>query len=431
MTTLRLVCRGAGLVGGTALVVLASTQPAIASPRPLTAAASHAPASAKTTVTEEDYFDTAGAWPIQVFRNYEKLHPNVVVQRTASPFEGYETKFLEQASSGALPDILEIDNPDLPSLASTGVLEPLTSVCHINTGAIEPPELAEVTYNGSVYALPMIQASIELFYNKSIFQAAHVSPPTTWAQLVSVSKTLTNSSHYGIGFAAQPTNGNAAWQFEPFLWSNGGHLYNLSATPAVQALALWTNLVKDGSAPKDVVNWTQTTVEEEFAAGKTAMMVNGPWNLPALNSIKGLNYGAVSIPTRVAGQTVIAPIGGEVWTIPKTNPAAEQAACGVLKYMETPSVVVYDATTNWEIPVIKTAFGQAEKVEGPKAAIFFQEALHGLARTKSLGSDALGPKYPKVDTITGQAIDEALSGQMSPQAAFASAAQQVKAALGS
>ena len=78
----------------------------------------------------------------------------------------------------------------------------------------------------------MIQASIELFYNKSIFQAAHVSPPTTWAQLVSVSKTLTNSSHYGIGFAAQPTNGNAAWQFEPFLWSNGGHLYNLSATPA-------------------------------------------------------------------------------------------------------------------------------------------------------------------------------------------------------
>ena len=54
--------------------------------------------------------------------------------------------------------------------------------------------------------------------------------------------------------------------------------------------------MKDGSAPKDVVNWTQTTVEEEFAAGKTAMMVNGPWNLPALNSIKGLNYGAVEHP---------------------------------------------------------------------------------------------------------------------------------------
>ena len=204
--------------------------------------------------------------------------------------------------------------------------------------------------------------------DRAVLQQDHLPGGTRfatnpWAQLVSVSKTLTNSSHYGIGFAAQPTNGNAAWQFEPFLWSNGGHFYNLSATPAVQALALWTNLVKDGSAPKDVVNWTQTTVEEEFAAGREDMMVNGPWNLPALNSIKGLNYGAVSIPTRVAGQTVIAPIGGEVWTIPKTNPAAEQATCGVLKYMETPSVVVYDATTNWEIPVIKTAFGQAEKVK--------------------------------------------------------------------
>ena len=387
--------------------------------------------TANITLTEEDYFDSPGAWPIKIFQDYDKLHPGVVIKRSASPFAGYETKLFEQASSGALPDILEINNPDIPNLASTGVLEPLTTLCHLNTSVIEPPELAEATYNGKVYALPLIQASIELFYNKTMFQEAHVSPPTTWSQLLTVAKTLTNSSRFGIGFAAQPTIGNAAWQFEPFLWSNGGQLYDLTSQPAVQALTLWTNLVKDDSASKDVVNWTQGTVDAEFAAGKTAMMVNGPWNLPALNTVKGLNYGVVSIPTRLAGQTVIAPIGGEVWTIPKTNPAAEQAACGVLKYMETPSVVVYDATTSWEIPVIKPALAQAQKIEGPKAAIFFQETLHGLAETKSLGSDSLGPKYPKVDAITGEAIDEALTGQMSPQAAFASASQQVKALLGS
>jgi len=384
-----------------------------------------------TQLTEEDYFTAQpanGLWN-GVFGDYAKAN-HISISRTSIAPDTYLTKVLEQAGSGGAPNILMLDNPDLAELASTGDLVPLSSVCSINTANIDSAELQEATYNGKLYALPLIQASIELFYNKQMLSAAGVTPPQTWSELITDAKKLTNNQHTGIAFAGQPTNGNAAWQFEPFLWSNGGSLTNLGATPAVQALTLWTDLVKDGSASKDTTNWDQTTIASEFASGKVAMMINGPWEIPTLNTVSGLQYGTSGIPTRVQGQTVIAPIGGEVWAITKSTPAKEKAACKVLQYMETDAVVEKDALTNWEVPVVKSAVPTVEAKQGSKMDIFYTEALHGQARTKSLGSDSLASKYPTVDTDTGQAIDTALSGAQSPQAAFTGAASTIKGYLG-
>ena len=102
MTKLRHFCRGAGMLGGTALVLLVGTQTAIASSRSLEAAARQSTSTAKITVTGEDYIASPGAWPVRVFANYEKLQAGVGIRRSPSTFGGYKTKFLEQASSGAL-----------------------------------------------------------------------------------------------------------------------------------------------------------------------------------------------------------------------------------------------------------------------------------------------------------------------------------------
>ena len=82
--------------------------------------------------------------------------------------------------------------------------------------------------------------------------------------------------------------------------------------------------LKEGAVDKDVTNWNQGQPEAAFAADKAAMMINGPWFFGTLNSVKGLNYGVVEIPVNTPGQAVVGPIGGEVWTIPKSNPATEK-----------------------------------------------------------------------------------------------------------
>ena len=94
---------------------------------------------------------------------------------------------------------------------------------------------------------------------------------------------------------------------------------NVASAPGVQALNVWKQLINDGSASKDCLNWSQTpAASTQFIDGKAAMMVNGPWNFPTMNQAKmfyGKQFGIVPVPTRVAGQHVVVPLGGEDWMV--------------------------------------------------------------------------------------------------------------------
>ncbi len=119
---------------------------------------------------------------------------------------------------------------------------------------------------------------------------------------------------YGMAFDATADE-QSTWQLEPFFWSNGASLTKVDTPPFQSSLQLWVNMVKDGSASKSVLNWGQDPdLTQQFIQGHAAMMVNGPWIFPELNQ-KGWKYndqfGIVPIPTDKAGQTVVAPLGGE------------------------------------------------------------------------------------------------------------------------
>ena len=110
--------------------------------------------------------------------------------------------------------------------------------------------------------------------------AAHLSPPTTWAQLQADAKTLTTSAHYGFAFDAT-SDEQSTWQLEPFFWSNGASLTKVDSPQFQQALQLWVNMVKDGSASKSVLTWGQDPdLTQQFLHGKAAMIDQRPVDLP-------------------------------------------------------------------------------------------------------------------------------------------------------
>jgi multiple sugar transport system substrate-binding protein len=93
------------------------------------------------------------------------------------------------------------------------------------------------------------------------------TPPRTWDQLTEMAaKTSKSSALYGIAFSAVNTE-EATWQWEPFLWSNGGSLTDLDSRNAQVALQLWIDWVKNGYASRDVVNWNQGDVPTSSTAG--------------------------------------------------------------------------------------------------------------------------------------------------------------------
>jgi multiple sugar transport system substrate-binding protein len=309
----------------------------------------------------------------------------VTIKRETVPGKSLISKVLQQSSSKTLPDVLMLDNPDLQQIAATGALTPLADF-KISTDNFAEGVLSAGTYKDKVYGLAPTVNTIALFYNKDILDKAGVTPPTTWDELKAASAKLTAGDQYGLAFNANPTY-EGTWQFLPVMWSNGGDEKKIDTKETEQALQLWTDLVKSGSVSSSALNWTQADVKDQFMAGKAAMMVNGPWQIPALDKQPTLQYGVVKIPVREAGQTAVAPLGGEVWTVPQTGNKARQAkAAEVVACLNSDENQLAMAKVRNTIPS-KTTLADKFASENPKLATFTELIKTARARTGELGDE--------------------------------------------
>jgi multiple sugar transport system substrate-binding protein len=390
-------------------------------------------AATNITLTEEDYFNTPGqiAALAAYSKQFEKAHPGVTVKRQYVPFANLDTKLLTQAAGHDLPNLLAVDNPFVSTMISTGQVIPLSGLKGFSTKGYYPAVINEGLSGGKYYSLPVAGAnSIALMYNIPMLKAAGVTPPKTWAQLVTAAKTLTTSDHYGIALTCEAAE-DTTWQWEPFFWSNGGRFTfaNVNKAAGVQALNLWKQLIDDGSASKDCLNWSQTpAASTQFIDGKAAMMVNGPWNFPTLNQNKmyyGKQFGIVPVPTRIAGKHVIVPLGGEDWMVSKSgDTTTQQLAFEYIQGMQTPAMELKLAKLFGYLPgkiaVAKTYLKQA----GPEWKVYINQTLYAHPRT--LG---LGVKYPKISQAVWTAIQAALSGSKSVQDSLNTAQGQIAGIL--
>lgn len=335
----------------------------------------------------------------------------VTIEREAVPGANLIAKVLQQSSSRTLPDVLMLDNPDLQQIAATGALTPLSDYGLTADGVVKGVVDAS-TYEGKLYGLQPITNSIGLFYNKDLLDAAGVEPPTTWAELKDAAKKLTKGDQYGIAFSA-PANFEGTWQFLPFMWSSGGDEKNIATQETADALQLWVDLVSSGSASKSVVNWTQADVNDQFLAGKAAMMINGPWQFPVLNKKTTLKYDVVPTPAPTAGATVVSPLGGETWTVPNTgNKARQEVAAKIVACLNSDENAMTLATERQTVPT-KTALLESFATQTPSMAAFTEIVKTARARTGELGAD-----WPKAATKIYTAVQSSLSGGVAPLAAL-------------
>ncbi|MFC7259361.1 sugar ABC transporter substrate-binding protein [Streptomyces lutosisoli] len=340
----------------------------------------------------------------------------VTVEQTSVPGASLIPKVLQQASSRTLPDLLMLDNPDMQQVAQTGALTPLDQY-GIDSSGFAKGILSAGTYKGKVYGLAPDVSTVALVYNKDMLSKAGVAVPRTWDELKAAAAKLTRPGRYGMAVDANATF-EGSWQFLPFLWSNGGDEKQLDTPQAAQALQLWVDLVKSGSMSKSVLNWTQADVHDQFVAGKTAMMINGPWRIPALNKDKNLQWGVAPIPVPRTGQTPVTPLGGEVWTVPQSaSKARQEKAAQVLACLNDSSNMLALAKQHFTVPSRSAVAAQyAEQV--PSMAAFVKSVEAARARTSELGV-----KWPKAATGIYTAIQSALTGEQTPEEALRHAQQ--------
>ncbi|MEW1845234.1 sugar ABC transporter substrate-binding protein [Nonomuraea angiospora] len=334
------------------------------------------------------------------------------------PGAGLISKVLQQSSSRTLPDVLMLDNPDVQQIAASGALSPLTDYGLNGDGMVDAVVKAG-TYEGKLYGLAPAVNTLSIFYNKDLFAAAGISaPPRTWDELRAAAKKLTGQGRYGFAMSNINTY-EGSWQFLPFMWGNGGSEQNIATPETTQALQFLLDLQNDGSISKSSINWGQGDVVNQFVAGKAAMVVNGPWVIPQLKKETNLKWAAFTIPTRLASQTTVAPLGGEVYAVPRTGDKAKMGKAGeFVKCLISPDKQLESAKIEQTVPStlsVAADFGKSSEVIAP----FVTAVKTARARTA-----ILGPDWPKAATKIYTAVQAALTGKAAPAQALQQAQNQ-------
>ena len=344
---------------------------------------------------------------------------NATVEHRSVPSNQYNQQVLQAIQSRDLPDILMVNNPDLPQFAETGALRPLTEL-DVDTSTYYESVLNVGRYEDELYGLAPNVNSLVLFYNEAMLAEAGIQPPTTWAELEAAAAALTTPDRYGFVYAGQAGT-EGTWTFIPFLWSNGGSQLELDAPEAVEALEFYTGLALKGYVTTDVVNYTQADAKDQFAAGRAAMMINGPWQIPSLNETEGLEWASVPIPVPNAGDDVVAPLGGELWTVPITDDERERRAASIVECLNSPETQLETALTNNTVPSNEEVAQQLIE-EQPE----MESIVETVATAYPLTGDS-GTKWPIVNEQISVALQSVITGQADPQTAMDSAQAAVSA----
>jgi multiple sugar transport system substrate-binding protein len=335
----------------------------------------------------------------------------ITIQRETVPGANLIAKVLQQASSKTLPDVLMLDNPEVQQIAATGALAPLDDY-GVKADGFTQGIVDATSYEGKLYGLAPVVNTIALFYNTKILADAGIEPPKTWDELKTAAKKLTKPGRYGIAYSAT-ADYEGSWQFLPAMWTNGGDETNLTSPEVAEALQLWMDLVQSGSASKSVINWSQGDALDQFTAGKAAMMVNGPWNIPSLNEVPSVKWEVVQFPVNKAGQTPVAPLGGEAWTVPLTgNEAKQQKAAEFVQCLNSDENQLAWAKARFTVPT-KTALSEQYVKEVPSMKAFTEQVANARSRTGKLGE-----KWPDAAKVIYQGIQLGLTGQASSADAF-------------
>ena len=149
------------------------------------------------------------------------------------------------------------------------------------------------------------------------------------------------------------------------------------------------------------------------------MIEDGPWIFPELNAAGwkyNQQYGIVPIPTKAPGGTVVAPLGGETWSLGKSGSSQQQnLAWEWIKGMQTPSVMTHVTKLMYYLPTKPAVTAQYLK-GGPEYTVFAEETKTARSRTTQYGAN-----YPKVSQALWTAIQAAITGTASPSAALSQA----------
>ena len=294
------------------------------------------------------------------------------------PFGDAQNKFKTAAASGSgAPDILRAEVAWVPEFASLGYLYALDGTALLEDNDFLETPLSSNVFDDRTYGVPQVTDTLALMYNKKLFAKAGIdAAPTTWDEVAEASTKLQKVGAEGIYL------NSGGYFLLPFMYGEGGDLVDVDAEQIivdspenVSGIARAQQLVQSGAAVKPDANDSYGTMMTLFKEGKVGMIVNGPWEVAALDADPQFggfdNLGVAPVPSGSAGAG--APVGGHNYVIYSgMSDDKAQAAIAFVKFMSSAESQAFIADELGLLPTSQGAYdllGDNEKVAAFKSAI--------------------------------------------------------------
>ena len=361
-------------------------------------------------------------------KEFDEANEDIVVEYRGIPFDDLVNETLRAFATGNAPDIVSFDNPDFALFSSRGAMLDITDRVAKSTDIkaenyFEGP-LNSVTWDGKLYGIPKYTDTIGVFYNKDLFAKAGLTDaPKTWAELTDYAEKLTDPAAkvYGATFSARAGE-EGTFQFLPIIQMSGGGYDNVSTAGAAEVLDLWKKMVDNGWASKDVLSLGQWDSTGTFNSGNAAMAISGPWEIDRMIEDAKFDWGVALLPTITEGGDRSSALGGFDWGIMSTTKHPDEAF-RALEYFAAQDHRIFEefgnipARSDIALPVT----GDAHKDAALKV---FQEQLQF---AKPRGPH---PEWQKISKAIYDAMQAALTGQMSAKDALDQAQATIKGIVG-
>ncbi|MDI7247109.1 MAG: ABC transporter substrate-binding protein [Bacillota bacterium] len=405
------------------LATITTAQAAVASRAPVEIALWH------------DWTGEGGDGVVAVVDAFNKSQSNIVVKATVTPDLG--TKLLASVAGRVPPDVVLFDRYMTGQYASRDALTPLDTYIardKMDPGAFFEACWNETVYRGKVYSIPFETNSRVLMYNKRLFKEAGLDPskpPETWDDLVRYSHALTKRDEKGrlvqVGFVPI-WNGVSLVHY---LWQCGGDAFNADATrvtfngpEGVEALE-WVVSLVNYYGYDNLVSLAAgfgSHLSDPFYTGKVAMKSEGCWMLSDMRryapNLVANDLGVAPLPRGKVRATIA---GGFSLVIPK-GAAHSDAAWEFIKFAVSKDAQILFARKAGTIPALKAAALDPQVAGDPLLKPFIDAMEHARYRP-------VHPAFPEVESYIYQAVDKAVHGEMSPEAALEWAAGRAQKVL--
>lgn len=230
-----------------------------------------------------------------IIEDFNTSQADYAVKLEEFPQNAYNDSVTAAALAGNLPDILDVDGPNMPNWAWSGYLQPL-NLPEATVANFLPGPIGK--WQDKLYSIGLWDAAVAIFARKSVLEENGIRIPTleqpwTGEEFTAALETIKASGNFeypfDLGMADQ-----SEWYpyaFSPFLQSFGGDIVDrttyktaegaLNGDAAVAFGEWWQKLFTDKLAPGTSQNMADR--QTGFLDGKYALQWNGNWTaLPAI-----------------------------------------------------------------------------------------------------------------------------------------------------